>query len=101
MTSRLRVLERRLVRQRAEIEVSAVVDDYIVRWYRARRREQTPPGPFQFVGSLLSAGFHLPTAAVATNYLERCHREDLFPNHEVLLRLLLPFVTLAPHESAP
>ena len=99
MTARLRVLERRLVRQRAEIEVSAVVDDYLFRWDTARRLEQTPPGPFQFVGALLAAGYYLPTAAAATNYLEHCHHKDLSPNPDKLFRVLLPFITVNPRES--
>ena len=90
MMLRLRFLERSLVRERAFIAVSDIVDDFLLQWDRALGDGPTPPDPFDFIRALTRAGFYLPTSARAFNYLDDCRRKSKMPDRELLVRTLLP-----------
>ena len=90
MMLRLRFLERSLVRERAFIAVTDIVDDFLLQWDRALGDGAPTPDPFDFIRALTRAGFYLPTTARAFNYLDDCRRKATKPAGELLVRTLLP-----------
>ena len=49
-----------------------------------------PPDPLVLLKTLIDAGFYMPTAHRALQYLDQCQRVALPPDRHSLLRLLLP-----------
>ena len=90
MRSTLRALERRLVVERAEVAARAVVDDLVPQWQQARGEKRPRSQRLDLLPYLVKAGVHSPLAPAAMNYLERCKRDDIQPDRQRLLRMLLP-----------
>jgi hypothetical protein len=90
VTSRLRSLERSLVRERAEIGVAQVVARYLRSWEQALSRGESPPDALYLVSTLIVTGFYLPTFHSALQYLAQCQRVASPPDRGALLRILLP-----------
>ena len=90
MTNRLRSLERRLVRERAEIGVAEVVNRLLRSWDEALDQGSSPPEPLAFFKALADAGFYLPTRHRALQYLDQCLQAASLPDRDQLLRMLLP-----------
>lgn len=98
MTSRIKGLERWLVRERTEIVLGRATDRFLLRWKQALDGGRPPPEPIEFARTLPADGFYLPTAHRAIKYLEECHRENSMPQKRRLLSLLLPEPR---HETLP
>lgn len=90
MTPTLRSLERRLVRERAELAVSEVADRFLLRWDHALTGGSSPPDPLVLFKALVDAGFYWPTTHGALRYLDHCQHRDSLPDRHRLLRILLP-----------
>ena len=90
MTPTLRSLERRLVRERAEIAVSEVVDRFLLRWDHALTGGSSPPDPLVLFKALVEAGFYWPTTHGALQYLDQCRHVASLPDRHRLLWILLP-----------
>ena len=86
----LRVLERRLVQERAEIGVREAVDHLLRSWDHALTRGSSPPDPLVFFKTLAEAGVYLPTSQKALQYLAQCRLAASLPVRDRLLRMLLP-----------
>ena len=90
VTHRLRALERSLALERAELGLGHAVDRFLRRWHEALRGDGSLPTSFDFVATLVAAGFHLPTSLAALRYLDGCRQSGSLPDRAALLRILLP-----------
>ncbi|MDA1347427.1 MAG: hypothetical protein O3A47_00930 [Chloroflexi bacterium] len=90
MTHSLRRLERALVRERVDLIVTAVVNDFLDRWSRALADGWPTPPVLDFSLALSRAGVHPFRCPGVTNYLADCAREQTLPDADRLVRILLP-----------
>ena len=97
MMARLRALERKLVRERAELAVIERVNDLAGRWRDALDQDGPMPGVLDFARGLVRAGFSLPTIPRAIQYLTEFRLGDSLPDRGRLLQTLLPWYTYAAH----
>ena len=86
----VRALERRLVRERAEIGVAEVVNRLLRSWDEALDQGSSPPEPLALFKALAGAGFYLSARHRALQYLDQCLQAAALPDRDQLLRMLLP-----------
>ena len=91
MVSMLRVLEKRLVLERADPGVWILVGELVSKWYWAVQEGKPVPDPHDFVGRVIDDGFFLPTLASVMSYLEDCRSQGIIPEEKSLFRRLLPW----------
>ena len=92
--SRLRNLERKLVMERAELQIDLLVEQLVRRWDYAVYQGWSTPDSMEFIEQLLDAGFYLLNANMSTiRYIEECRREDKIPEQKRLLQILLPWAS--------
>jgi len=89
--SRLRSLERKLVLERAEVQVEALVGQLVQKWEWYVNEGWPHPDPMDFIHQLFDAGFYLRSNVKAISYLEKCKWEDEIPEQRRLCQILLPW----------
>ncbi len=97
MMSRLRALERKLIRELAELAVTERVNDLAGRWRDAIDEDRPTPGVLDFARDIVRAGFLLPTIPRAINYLAECYVGKSLPDPGRLFRILLPWCNYSAH----
>ena len=98
MFARLRALEKKLVRERAELAVTEHVNKLANEWEDAVENDRTPPGALDFARDLTVKSFYLPaTLPRAINYLSECYYGKTLPDPGRLFRILLPWCNYLPH----
>ena len=94
MFARLRALEKKLVRARAELAVTEHAIKLANEWEDAVENDRTPPGALDFARNLTLNGFDLPaTLPRAINYLAKCYYSKTIPDPRRLIQILLPWLT--------
>ncbi len=88
---RLRVLERKLAAERAQLIVEEQVDKYHLQWELAVERGEEPPMFRELLAALRREGFYSPSGARAHGYLRDCYLERRVPDHVEIIRRLLPW----------
>ena len=91
VNSRLRSLERKLVLERAEIQVAALVSQLVQKWDWYANEGRPLPDSMEFINQLFNAGFYLKSNLKAISYLEECQRDENVPEERRLCRILLPW----------
>ncbi len=86
MFARLRALEKKLVRARAELAVTREAEKLAEEWSDAFDNDRPVPDPLDFVQSVVRAGFRLSTFARAIGYLGRCLGTRFVPDPGILLQ---------------
>ena len=98
MFARLRALEKKLVRERAELAVTEHVNKLANEWEDAVENDRPPPGALDFAQDLTVNGFYLPTTLPrAINYLAECYYRKCLPDPRRLIQTLLPWCTYPAH----
>ncbi len=94
MFARLRALEKKLVRARAELAVTEHAIKLANEWEDAVENDRTPPGALDFARNLTLNGFYLPaTLPRAINYLAKCYYGKTNPDPLRRIQILLPWLT--------
>lgn len=95
LKGRIRSLERKLVRERAQIAVLELVDAVIIRWddFAASGNDA-----FFLLHDLGANEIGLPTLPAAVAYLNRCREQSRKPNPQHLAARLAPW-TARPQRS--
>ena len=94
MFARLRALEKKLVRARAELAVTEHAIKLANEWEDAVENDRTPPGALDFARNLTLNGFYLPaTLPPANKYLAKCYYSKTIPDPRRLIQILLPWLT--------
>ena len=93
MMARLRALERKLVRERADLAVTEHANKLAGEWSDAIDQDRTPPGALDFARDLTLNGFYLPTIPRAIRYLTECYLGKFLPDTRLLIQTLLPWYT--------
>ncbi len=91
--AQLRRLERMLVTERFEIGIDKAVTRLIERWCLAVDQKVPPPDSLEFTKDLIVQGFYLPTATRAIQYLDGCRGGGELPEHERVVKTLLPWTS--------
>ncbi len=91
VNSRLRSLERKLVLERAEVQVEALVIQLVQKWEWYAYEARPLPDPMEFIDQLFDAGFYLRSNLKAISYLEECKRDGKVPEERRLCQILLPW----------
>ncbi len=97
MMARVRALERKFVRERAELATMAQVNELAGQWSDALDEDRPTPDVLDFAHSIARAGFCLPFIPRAINYLDGCLRSKSLPDRGRLLQMLLPWWTYPTH----
>ncbi|MCH8205899.1 MAG: hypothetical protein IH956_02720 [Chloroflexi bacterium] len=84
------MLERRLVRERTELTVQAVVSELVDRWDRAMEEGRPTPTDREVIDAIIDAGLYLSTLTRAIAYLEKCTTEKTLPDRHRLAKILVP-----------
>ncbi len=80
----LRSLERKLVLERAEVQVEALVSQLVQKW-------DGYADSMEFIDQIVDAGFYLRSTVKAISYLEECKQEGKVPEERRLCQILLPW----------
>jgi len=89
--SRLRSLERKLVLERAEVQVEGLVSQLVQKWDWYAYKEWPLPDSMEFIDQLFDAGFYFRANLKAVSYLEECKRNGKVPEERRLCQILLPW----------
>ena len=99
MRARIRVLERKLAKQIAQIKVEPIVEEIVDQWSdRDDPENQGVPAPdgFDLIDKLKAAHIFLPTVVNAIAYLDQCWYDHATPKTKHILNRLLPWLSRTP-----
>jgi hypothetical protein len=89
MKTRVRALERQLVRERMQVALEQVAHDYVGRCYAAEARDQPLPDHWQLARAVHAAGFNPPSLAAAMNYVQKQTSKGAIPDPQLITKTLL------------
>ena len=89
LQSKIRKIERVLVKERAIIGAHHYTDAIITRWQTIEASKKPKPEILAFIAQIPGPEVHLPTEAAVIGYLEKCRSKDSSPDRSTLLTILI------------
>lgn len=85
----------------AQVVLDSLADDLCIEWHAALAGRRPLPDSLAFVRRVAAAGLYLPTFVSVVRYLDRCRQQETVPEHQALLRVLLPWRPLPRSRFGP
>ena len=91
MKAALRALERALILERTELDLTKALEELMYKWERDSTDRDSKPDSMHLIDALRRSGVPvLPAAPRAMNYVDQCAAQGATPDMARIFRTLLP-----------